>query len=116
MYNGVCWSSRECAFRGFNCGDAPRGDACESKCGCFSMSLRCRPFTALLVCIGIALPVAALAGAEPDNPFSGLSCSCDEPLPGRHNVDAQRIQQGIRAGLSSRVRPAPMPAVATNSS
>lgn len=78
MYNGVCWSSRECAFRGFNCGDAPRGDACESKCGCFSMSLRCRPFTALLVCIGIALPVAALAGAEPDNPFSGLSCSCDE--------------------------------------
>lgn len=60
---------------------------------------RCWPFNALLACVGVALGVPAPANADP-SPFSALSCSCDQPVPGQHRHDAQQIMQGIQDGLT----------------
>lgn len=68
-------------------------------------SKRFGPFKAFLASVGIVLGAAAPVNADPDNPFDGLSCSCDQPVPGRHRLDTQQIMQGIQEGLA--VLPAP---------
>ena len=67
-------------------------------------SKRFRLFTALFVCVGMALNVAVPVNADP-SPFGDLSCSCHQPVPGQHHGDAQQIIEGIKQGLADPPQP-----------
>ena len=65
---------------------------------------------ALSVCVGGAAP----AGGEPNpvstdpNPFSALSCNCQETTPG--GSAREEIDRGIQNGLHALMRGLPAPA------
>jgi hypothetical protein len=68
------------------------------------------------IVIGFCVVGAAPASADPDpsgthpNPFSGLSCDCQETVPPDNPaLREQEIRRGIQAGLSASLRVIPQP-------
>jgi hypothetical protein len=59
------------------------------------------------IVIGSFAVGVAPANAEPNpngtqpNPFSSLTCNCQEPAPAGSSDRAAQIERGIRSGLSS---------------
>lgn len=67
---------------------------------------RLQHFIALMASVGVAIGAAAPVAADPDNPFSGLSCSCPSQGPG-HRLDVPEISEGIKEGLAGPRAPQP---------
>jgi hypothetical protein len=68
------------------------------------------------IVLGFGVVGAAPASADPDasgthpNPFSGLSCDCQETVPPDNTaLREQEIRRGIQAGLSTSLRVIPQP-------
>ena len=68
------------------------------------------------IVVGFCVVGAAPASADPDpsstypNPFSGLSCDCQETVPPDNPaLREQEIRRGIQAGLSAWLRVIPKP-------
>lgn len=68
------------------------------------------------IVIGFCVVGAAPASADPNpsgthpNPFSGLSCDCQETVPPDNPaLREQEIRRGIQAGLSASLRVIPQP-------
>ncbi len=53
----------------------------------------------VVIALGAAGWAAASAGADP-NPFSTLSCSCQETAPPGSPILTDKIDQGLQQGLS----------------
>ncbi|GLB85834.1 hypothetical protein Mkiyose1665_55200 [Mycobacterium kiyosense] len=67
---------------------------------------RLQHFMAFVASVGVAIGAAAPVTADPDNPYSGLSCSC--PSQGaRHRLDVPEITEGIVEGLAGLRAPQP---------
>ena len=58
-------------------------------------------FVTFVATVGVAISAAAPVTADPDNPYSGLSCSCPSQGAG-HGRDVPDITEGI-AGICGRM-------------
>ncbi len=63
-------------------------------------------FMAVVATVGVAISAAAPVTADPDNPYSGLSCSCPSQGAG-HRRDVPEITEGIKEGLIGLRAPQP---------
>ncbi|GLB86788.1 hypothetical protein Mkiyose1665_55100 [Mycobacterium kiyosense] len=63
-------------------------------------------FVTFVATVGVAISAAAPVTADPDNPYSGLSCSCPSQGAG-HGRDVPDITEGIAEGLIGLRAPQP---------
>lgn len=67
---------------------------------------RLQHFMAFVAAVDVAIGVAAPVTADPNNPYSGLRCSC--PSQGaRYRLDVPGITEGIEEGLAGLRAPQP---------
>ncbi|BBZ45608.1 hypothetical protein [Mycobacterium parmense] len=52
------------------------------------------------IVVGVAVGLSGTATADPPSPFGSLGCSCQETAPAGSPALTQKIDRGIRQGLS----------------